>query len=81
MAHWRCKCGNIMNDIVDPNPYGFVVYSERDWENGLELADENNMLHWQDFPDPTFEVYRCPECGRLMVFDDSNRYVSYKPEE
>lgn len=81
MANWRCKCGNNMNDIVVPNPYGYVAYSEKEWENILELSDENDKINRQDLSDPSFEVYKCPECGRLMVFGETNSCLFYKPEE
>lgn len=80
MAKWLCKCGQIMNDHDCPNKNGYFVFSEFDWDRGLELSDEHNRIHWQEFPDPTFDMYKCPNCGRLMVFGESNQVVFYKPE-
>lgn len=80
MGKWTCKCGQYMNDHNCPNENGFVVYSEKEWDQIGNQTDSNDNINLFDIPNPTFDVYRCPACGRLMVFGESNRCLFYKPE-
>ena len=80
MGKWLCECGNPMNDHNYPNENGFTVFSDYEWDNIGNLTDNNNNINWYDIPPSTYEVYKCPKCGRLMVFGESNRFLSYKPE-
>ena len=80
MAKWTCKCGQSMNDHNCPNENGYLAYSESEWDAAGNLTDENDRISWYDIPAPTFDVYKCPSCGRLMVFGESNRCLFFKPE-
>ena len=80
MGRWFCKCGYNMNDHNVPNENGYVVYSDFDWDNASNMTDEDNKIDWLDIPPSTYDVFKCPVCGRLMVFGKSNRFLSYKPE-
>lgn len=80
MGKWTCKCGNPMNDHNAPNENGCVVYSEYDRGAIESSADDDGSISLFDIPDQKYDVYRCPRCGRLMVFGESNRCLSYKPE-
>ena len=92
MAHVTCRCGYSMWNGHTPNNIEFTVFSDRRF---CELAENPPAL----FSDPTefvldfddlmdmadYEVWRCPECGRLYIFDNQNdsnkaKYV-YKLEE
>ena len=81
MSKWRCKCGYNMNDHDAPNKHGFLVYSEYDWDKAIDTCDYEGKIHWQDFPDPTYDVYKCPGCGRLMVFNKFDQYEFYQLEK
>ena len=49
---------------------------------GAIPCDENGNVNFlEDIPDPTFDVYKCPRCGRLMIFGEYNRFISYRREE
>lgn len=78
--HLLCKCGNDMWNGQIPNDIEFSVYSDRrmceilenDTVDTIDLAQMNE-----------YDVWRCPECGRLYVFEKSNNKVlrCYKPED
>ena len=79
MSHWLCKCGYSMNDRECPNKNAYRAYSDYDWYEALEMIGDRN-IHWADFRDPTYEVFKCPVCGRLMVSGVSTRFITYKPK-
>lgn len=79
MAHWRCKCGNEMNDINCPDENAYRVYPDTVWLETWEIIG-NDKIGFGDFRDETYLVYKCPVCGRLMVGGESNRLLFYKPE-
>ncbi len=79
MARWTCKCGQYMNNHNCPDSNLYRVYSDNLWETISEMTDENNKLNWFDIPAETFEMYKCPSCGRLMIYDEvENRFVFYE---
>lgn len=80
MGKWICKCGQYMNDHNCPNENGYFVFSEYDWDKIGSMTDKDDKISLYDIPDPTFDVYQCPSCGRLMVFGKSNRCLFFKPE-
>ncbi len=79
MGKWICKCGQYMNDHNCPNENGYLVFSEYEWDE-ISSQTDDDRISWYDIPAPTFDVYKCPSCGRLMVFGESNRCLYYKPE-
>ena len=80
MGKWTCKCGQYMNDHNCPNENGYLVFSEFEWDKIGSKIDKDNRISWYDILDPTFNVYKCPSCGRQMVFGESNRCLFFKPE-
>lgn len=80
MGQWACPCGQRMTDYSYPDENGYYVYSDHDWEKMSDQTDSDDKIYWYDIPAPTFSVYKCPTCGRLMVFGKSNRFLTYKPE-
>lgn len=80
MGKWTCKCGQSMNDHKYPDENCYRVYSEHTWDT--IPCDENgyaNLL--EDIPVPTYCVYKCPNCGRLMCFEDGNECTFYLREK
>lgn len=93
MARLGCRCGFSMWNGRVPNEIEFTAFSDIRFceivENPpaslIESIDDltcllNNLMELADY-----EVWRCPQCGRLYVFDnkdDPNRakYV-YRLEE
>ena len=80
MSRWFCLCGNPMDNHNCPNENGFIVYTEAEWDRISCQTDAENRINWLDMPPSEYEVYQCPKCKRLIVFKDSNRFRSYKPE-
>ena len=58
---------------------GYLVFADVVWDQ-IE-TDEDGNTNYYNLPDPTFDVFVCPSCGRLMVFGDSNRCTFYKRED
>ncbi len=80
MAKWACKCGQAMNDHKYPDENCYRVYSESIWD-AIPCDENGNLNFLDDIPDPTFDVYKCPRCGRLMIFGDDISFIFYRPEE
>lgn len=78
MAKWTCICGQHMNDHKGPDENCYLVFSDVIWD-GI-VTDREWKVNYFELPAPTFDVYVCPNCGRLMVFGDSNRCVFYRKE-
>ncbi len=86
MAHLDCKCGYSMWNGATPNDIVFTVFSDA---RSCELSDKPPLfsgdpdqylfefMDWMDMAD--YEAWRCPECGRLYVFDkqDDSGKVKY----
>lgn len=79
MGKWTCKCGQYMNDHNAPDENCYLVFADTVWSQ-ID-TDENGNTNFYDLPLPTFDVYVCPSCGRLMVFGNSNRCTFYKLED
>ncbi len=83
---WTCYCGNHMSNTLDPNPNGYVVYSQEEWDEIGNLTDDNDLLNYDDIPRNKIDAYVCPECGRIMLFKTGadgmyeDRFYSYAPE-
>ena len=80
MSRWFCICGNPMDDHNCPNENGYIVYSETEWDQISCQTDKENRINWLDIPSPAYEVYQCPKCRRILVFKETNRCLSFKPE-
>lgn len=80
MGKWVCPCGQSMNDHAYPDKNFYRVFSDEDWDR-IETDKNGNMNFFEDIPIPTYDVYKCPSCGRLMVFGDDDTYKIYIPEE
>lgn len=80
MGRWMCKCGHPMDDHNVPDNNLFVVYSDVLWDNISSQTDNENRIDWLKIPSPEYSAYKCPECGRLMIFGKSDRFLSFKPE-
>lgn len=79
MSKWTCKCGQHMNDHRVPDGNCYLVFADTVWDQ-IDI-DEDGNTNFFNLPDPTFDVYVCPSCGRLMVFGDSKRCTFYKRED
>ena len=65
MARMNCKCGNLLSNSEAPNDVQLVVYTDREWD---EITTPETLESWR-IPMPTFDVWRCPKCERIYVFE------------
>lgn len=69
MARFSCKCGEILSNSLAPNEIQLKIFSDQEWDDIINMG----MIDSIDLPDPKFDVWKCPKCGRIYVFDDDNR--------
>lgn len=92
MAHLGCRCGYSMWNGRVPNDIEFTVFSDRRFCELVEKPPdlfsnpEDFALDIGDLMDMAdYEVWRCPKCGRLYIFDLQNNpnkaKLVYKLEE
>ena len=65
MARTTCKCGELLSNSMAPNDIELRVYTDREWDKILEVDTINT---WE-IPSPTYNIWRCPKCERVMVYD------------
>ena len=65
MARMQCKCGEGLSNSLVPNDVELTVYTDREWDAILE----NDVIETWKIPLPTYDVWRCPVCERLYVFE------------
>lgn len=63
-----CKCGNILSTVEAPNDVQLRVYTDKKWD---EIMNEEVLIPWK-IPLPEYDVWMCPECKRVYVFEDGN---------
>lgn len=80
MAVFWCRCGERLWNGADPNLIQYTVYSDPEWINIINLIDDG-LKEWTDLPYPTYDVWRCPECERVYVFDGDNVIKQYVLED
>lgn len=81
MGQWSCNCGQRMTDHNYPNKNAFLVFSEDLWEKIYNMTDENDKIKLADIPLQTYDMYRCPTCGNLMIFGedkDTSKFTIYE---
>lgn len=78
--HLLCKCGNDMWNGEIPNDIEYTVFSDGRMNEILE-KDTVDTIYLAQMND--YNVWRCPKCGRLYVFEKSKSEVLrvYKPED
>ncbi len=66
MASFLCKCGNSLKNNLCPNNVQLRVYSDEEWFAlyGIKIISVG------DIPLPKKDVWRCPVCERIYVFDN-----------
>ncbi len=79
MARMTCKCGAELTNQQVPNDIELVVYTDREWE---KICDCDSLEPWR-IPLPRYDVWRCPECKRILVYEGANPYpvMSYVLED
>ena len=67
MARMICACGTELSNHEAPNDIELVVYTDKEWS---EICDCHSIQPWM-IPAPKYEVWRCPVCKRIYVYEDS----------
>lgn len=68
MARMNCKCGYVLSTTQVPNDIQLRVYTDREWD---EIMDCEALIPWK-IPLPKYDVWKCPACERIYVFEDKN---------
>lgn len=69
MAGMKCKCGNILSNTKAPNDIQLRVYTDKEYEEILGLNSIRDILP------PKIDVWRCPLCERIYVFDENDNLI------
>ena len=72
MGKWTCRCGQAMNDHKAPDPNAYSVYSDELLEDIFNNTDEHNRISYKDISEASFYMWKCPNCGSLMVFGEED---------
>ena len=67
MAKVQCKCGNLLSSTQCPNTVQLRVYTDAEWDNIINMG----MIDSLDIPFPKYDVWKCPQCGRIYVYDEA----------
>ena len=81
MGKWTCRCGQAMNDHQAPDPNAYSVYSDELLEDIFNNTDEHDRISYEDISEASFYMWKCPNCGSLMVFgeeDNPNCFTFYE---
>jgi hypothetical protein len=74
MAKIRCKCGTVLWNGECPNDIQYWVYSD----HKMEVIFENEIIDVTKLPEiADYEVWLCPDCKRLYLFQDGDNKVKY----
>jgi len=68
LARMVCACGTHLSNRDSPNDIQLRVYTDREWE---EIFDCEQIQPWM-IPLPRYDVWRCPVCKSIYVFEGSN---------
>ena len=67
MARMTCTCGAKLSNHEAPNDIELVVYTDREWD---KICDCDSIHPWM-IPLPKYNVWRCPVCKSIYVYEDS----------
>ena len=77
MASMLCKCGERLSNTLCPNDIVYWVYSDITMDKICQNAtiptvsftpETDGLLDKNDY-----EVWRCPKCKRLYIFEDGEK--------
>jgi len=68
MARMECKCGELLSNSMAPNDIELWVYTDKEWDAILE----NDTIETWKIPLPVYDVWKCPKCERVYVFEDGS---------
>lgn len=73
MAAFKCRCGTELSDTVAPGDVLLWVYTDREWDQYMV----GDCVDPVAIPLPRYDVWKCPVCGRIHVFDGDTRLRTY----
>jgi hypothetical protein len=68
MARMDCRCGEVLSNSAAPNDIQLRVYTDIEWDSILSI----DTINAWEFPLPHYDVWRCPACERIYVFEPGN---------
>lgn len=68
MAKMICECGFLLSNSEAPNNIQLRVYTDKEWDAIINCEE---IKPWM-IPLPKYDVWRCPYCKRIYVFEDNN---------
>lgn len=74
MGKLKCKCGNIISDVLCPSPDKSWIISDEQLED-LEDRGKVSYLSLMER-----DVWHCRECGRIAIDQRGNNMKWYKEE-
>lgn len=77
MAKMICKCGYLLSTTQVPNDIELRVYTDKEWD---DILDCETIIPWL-LPDPQHDVWMCPECKRVYVFEWNDVIMRYVLEK
>lgn len=60
-----CKCGETLSTSMAPNDIQLRVYTDGEWDDIVDMGVVDTI----NIPHPKYNVWRCPECERIYVFE------------
>lgn len=76
MARLLCKCGETLSNSLAPNDIQLRVYTDKEWDRIIN----QDMIDPLTIPRPKHDVWRCPKCERIYVFQGDNVLKTYTLE-
>lgn len=64
----ECKCGEILLNLIVPNDIQLRVYTDKEWDEIINMGEIDSI----NIPHPRFDVWKCPKCERIYVFENGN---------
>lgn len=61
-----------MSNVAAPNDVQFHVYSDYEWDDIIR----EDFIESIKFPRPKHDVWKCPKCSRVYVFDDTGKVIA-----
>lgn len=77
MARIKCKCKTVISNSSNPE-IEYLVFGDEEWSGLLDMKISNAL----DIPLPAIHFWKCPNCSRIILFNESNTPIAiYKLEE
>jgi len=65
----NCICGKVLSNSEAPNDIELRGYTNKEWNSILA----NEIIESWNFPLPFLDIWKCPVCERLYVFDGEDK--------